>query len=615
MTVDTLISKLEELDHDLVIKPDHDPDNKCNYKLNKKQLVKCFNNSHIQSYADNIWKKDNTITLNEFIKYMYSTNNKNTKGIYHIYMDYVFALHNIEIKHPLNFSNLSIQDINKVKPQRIEYFFAWWVNNQIQNHTFLNKMKHILQPKYQETMGDYDKRYYDISFPKIKLVIEIQEDNASHKDNDNDKLKQDLAIYNNNQMFYIHEKQYKDASENGKYGHINYLEKIWKEISMYLIQGVLAVGSTIETRQYVKYKFIEIVNMNKNRLQKELTQVQTLANNHIKSNNIKGRLKYYNNLANSNHKFINDIYRWRCDKFNHTIPLDEVITLLQINEEAELENYIVTKLDYQRIDDKIHLTWNSLIKLMLDYEEIDKDVKFTIHEYLSNIEDIYEEIIMHVRTHYEKYANVNDNNIKMAEEYLRTQIETKNQKDMKMLKDKNEELVNKNKVLSDQVKKVITKTNSVYNHFSKIKSIKITKEYKEIIDNLSKMYLKNGSNTLTFQNIKNESIFEELVDFPIKYTGNSKHQVTKIEFINICEINNIKRSIAEDTINKLDTDPFVKSKSIIYGIVNCDLIKNFDDEEETNLNIIQEKIGELSLLEDKTEDNTEDDTEVAEGSL
>ena len=35
MTIDTLLLKLQELDHDLVIKPDHDPDNKYNYKLNK----------------------------------------------------------------------------------------------------------------------------------------------------------------------------------------------------------------------------------------------------------------------------------------------------------------------------------------------------------------------------------------------------------------------------------------------------------------------------------------------------------------------------------------------------------------------------------------------------
>ena len=148
MTIDTLLSKLEELDHELVIKPDHDPDNKYNYKLNKKQLVKCFDNSHIQRYASITWKDHSTILLNDFIKYMYSTNNKNTKGIYHVYMDYVFALHDIEIKHPLNFSNLSIQDRNKVEPQRIEYFFAWWLNNQIQNHSFLKTIKYI-QPKYK----------------------------------------------------------------------------------------------------------------------------------------------------------------------------------------------------------------------------------------------------------------------------------------------------------------------------------------------------------------------------------------------------------------------------------------------------------------------------------
>jgi len=316
-------------------------------------------------------------------------------------------------------------------------------------------------------------------------------------------------------------------------------------------------------------------------------------------------------MTNSNHQFINDIYRWRCDKLNHAIPLEEVIKLLQINEVAELENFIVTVLDYQRIDDKIHLTWNSLIKLMLSYEEIDKDVKFTIHEYLSNVEDIYEEIIMYVRKYYEKYGNVNENNIKTAEDHIRNQIETAYQKDMKILKDKNDEIVNKNKLMNSHVKKVIKKANSVYSHFTKIKSIKITSDYKKLIEELNKMYLADVADNVTFQKIKNESIFEELVDFPIKYTGNSKHQITKIEFMNICKIHNINDSIAKDTINKLDTDPFVKSKSIIYGIVNCDFITDFDTEEEINTNIIQE-VEELNLSDT---DDTEDNTEVAEGTL
>jgi hypothetical protein len=250
---------------------------------------------------------------------------------------------------------------------------------------------------------------------------------------------------------------------------------------------------------------------------------------------------------------------------------------------------------------------------MLSYEEIDKDVKFTIHEYLSNVEDIYEEIIKNIRKYYEKYANVNENNIKTAEDHIRNQLETEFNKNTKMLKDKNEELVTKNKLMNTHVKKVIKKANSVYSNFTKIKNIKITTEFKKVIDDLNNMYLADNNN-ITFQKIKNESIFEELVDFPIKYTGNSKHQLTQIEYLNICKIHNINDSIAKDTINKLDTDPFMKSKSIIYGIVNCDLITDF--EEDTNVNIIKDEVTiEVSDTEDETEDDTQDDTEVAEGTL
>jgi hypothetical protein len=240
------------------------------------------------------------------------------------------------------------------------------------------------------------------------------------------------------------------------------------------------------------------------------------------------------------------------------------------------------------------------------------------------VEDIYEEIIMHVRKYYEKYGNVNENNIKTAEDHIRNQIELAYNKDMKILKDKNEELVAKNKLMNTHIKKVIKKANSTYTHFMKIKASKITTECKKVIDDLNKMYLADVADNVTFQKIKNESIYEELVDFPIKYTGNSKHQVTKVEFINICKIYNINDSIVKDTINKLDTDPFVKSKSIIYGIVNCDFIKDFDTEEHKN---IEEDTSEdaqddfnVNLIHKEEEASIdilteEDNLEVADGSL
>ena len=159
----------------------------------------------------------------------------------------------------------------------------------------------------------------------------------------------------------------------------------------------------------------------------------------------------------------------------------------------------------------------------------------------------------------------------------------------------------------------------MYTHITKIKTSKITakcneviNQCKKVIEDLKKMYLADISNNVTFQKVKNESIYEELVDFPIKYTGNSAHQVTKEEFTNVCKIYNINDNIVKDTINKLDTDPFVKSKSIIYGIVNCDFITDFDTEEEMNTNIL---LKEVELVTDLL-DNTEiDDTEVAEGTL
>jgi hypothetical protein len=177
-----------------ILSPNENPNKYNVYCINVNAFKNAFNDTYLINYADEIWidklkRPKKFITIDEIIEFIKKANNNNKKGVFHIYMDLSHSYFGVIIKDNIWPLYNKLDSINRKfsEPIRDEYLIIWMINRKIKNHIFFkNYYYNWLTPSYQITIQDRD---YDLTFNFVDIIVEIQEDDGNHKDNDNDIYK------------------------------------------------------------------------------------------------------------------------------------------------------------------------------------------------------------------------------------------------------------------------------------------------------------------------------------------------------------------------------------------------------------------------------------------
>ncbi len=210
------------------------------YKINKSKLFEYFSDNKDIARAHNTvpipdskimnynWKNKSHIYLDEFIDFLTSgelNSKSDTKGLYHKYMDCLLVLYNVEIVKGNNFPNfekLSKKDREIVEPKRFEYKVIWWLIHKIKTHQFLHKHENKLGITFQKPIRNGDKKFYDLLFNNINLIIEVQEKGRAHDENENDLTKEGMVALRGKRIVYLKMDGFDDRE-----GYKEYLDSVW----------------------------------------------------------------------------------------------------------------------------------------------------------------------------------------------------------------------------------------------------------------------------------------------------------------------------------------------------------------------------------------------------
>jgi hypothetical protein len=397
---------------------------------------------------------------------------------------------------------------------------CWWILYKLKSDEFISKYNKISYPVFQKVISDIEHRYYDVVFDKLDIIIEIQENNSQHLDNQNDILKEALVKIKNKRILYFKVKEYQEFN-------YSYLNKFWNMLRETIIESLLANYENVRP-VYCDYIFVqEIKELYK---KTEAYTYECLLNNPDKS-------------------LLKQLFEWREDalKNNNTfnIPLDRIFRRFHIINKDELKEIVTSKFIYITDEDgEIYIDWISLARLVIVYIETnfieDKD---QIGIYLTNVENIYQKICDKITKHYKECMKTTDEMYDMYEKHIITKLTDKYENDLERYK-------SKVKIYEEQIKIMTNKFMQGKKYEDKLLPLLMTEKKTEavcvnIYDNLrelNKLYecmtLKNHA-FITFQNITDKPIIKELDNFPIVYSDNTDNTIDYETFVAVCKLYNI----------------------------------------------------------------------------
>lgn len=515
MSETNLLNYLKTLDQHIVKSSINNPDKNPYDALNKEKLLNIYNDNNFNEYTSkNKWGEN--IKINEFINYVLSINSSKTpRGKYHIFMDCIIKYYNLPIINGMpEFDSIPIDIQKKIIPARVEYTIAWYIINRLREHPFIkNYINDEAKITFQERIDPDDNRFYDILFRKLHIVIEIQEDSINHTENDNDDLKKALVLARSWTIKYFKVKMYVDEQ-------FDYLENFSIEIEKSIIDSLLNININIRD-EYIKFAFIQY-----------LEQRQTYLSNTYNTNEIKVTKRI---LENMNSNIITKIFllKQKCNSSydKNIISIDEIIELIsELNSSSKniYSDILSTDIMIHKRDG-IYTNFGDLIRIimLLDSDQIMKD---TLIIYLTQISNIYEDIICRIKTHLDNRLDIINDMYGKTISHTKKKLEIKYLSKIEQLEkilifEQTQNNINnkqrkKNNTFATKLLKIIS------NPIDDIELLKIKSIINEIID-LNGNYNRYKSNDLTIIKHENESILEEIIDFPIIY---SKDKNSRIEY-------------------------------------------------------------------------------------
>jgi hypothetical protein len=602
---------IDKYGNDIIVASEDVPDKDPTIYINKNKFYDITYKTFFEIKSS---YRDDYITLDQLIDFLLNkgnggANTNATCGKYHEFMSMVFELCNVSVENGLpNYQNVNQIIREKIIPLREEYLICWWILYKISNDPLIKEFlfvdgKFYAWPKFQE---NYNGRYYDVSFDELGIVIEIQEDKSAHKNSLNDKLKESIVKIEAKRIKYFKMQEYNAST-------YDYLDDFWKNTLKKSLVEALLYKSYDARKKFCSYRFIEICTEEKNMIDSELfelyqvlTKIESDSNSKQNNSNHDANIKNkrYEILKKKSNKldiFINGaepslidmLFAWRdkSEKNNNQYVVDmngvSIFLGKQSNEIRKLvdfmyENGILFKTQCINDDCETFITWQSLVELlkMDEIKIMEKSIVMRLDLYLINIEKIYEEIIIKIKSHTTEI--INNCLINNAEyyEYIKQKIEEPLIKQIKKLTDESEtnqfEIKHTCKIAKKLIK-IAKKQNDICLQISSLKkNKKYNDEIQSLTDELTNYYNNNVGKVITIQKIIGKSIIKEMPYFPIVYTGRTENKISYYNFAGICKAYSI---------------PPANQKKICQGIY-----ENYDIEINT--------ITTLHYIEDISDDNT-----------
>ena len=636
---------------DIIYDSDELPSNNITWSLNKQVLLTKLKDNIIMEHSTS-WS-NNYVKVADFINFIKEKiNTRNTKGIYHDYMDIIHSFYSITVTMGLpNYSVVNETLKNEIKPKRIEYLFAWWIINKIRDDPFLSKyMNTLLKPTYQEKLATTDNKYYDIGFEEINVLIEINESSNNHDANSNDILKYSLAKVRGKFITYFQESEYKLNS-------YSYLTTCWNRLKEILTNGLLITQKenfiTVR-REYLLYRYYQVKNEEYLKINEEVKKYYDYLKKNTTDIIVRKKLeefgkkqKLYRELIFMNNDELplklkerlntfSDWYKSDKDTCKFVIPVQTVCEYLKINKKNKL-NFIKSSWfkDYCGFHStkqikispsnedllNMYFSWCGIVNIFLNKDEngpiqflndINDDIErcsTIILDQLLFTEKVYEEIVIRISKHYELIILKDKEEVLQFERNTKKYYEEKN-KELKASYEKEFNILQtQDSLRENKLNNFCRVAGTMIKHLS---DIKVDKKMSTRIELVSAKYktlceIHNyKKNSVTLRKTIGASIINELDIFPIYWSENSEHKIPVTEFIAICRTNNF----TEKTINKLLKElapPHTSSKNseYIFGIINKEYFQNINNKQIITHNDIDKLIKEINQHND--EENSEND--------
>jgi hypothetical protein len=476
--------------------------------LNKNVL---FLNDH---HFVNHFKNKNNISIQMFIEdYCLKRNTAKGNNYYHKWMDYVFDYYDIDVNDGVS---IDLSNAPQVRWKREEFYVLWYINFKIRNHPFLQQFANTkLNPGYQKKLDDVTSCIYDCVYPEINFVIEVQEDSRAHMLNSNDELKKALAYFTQNAIKYIHVK-------NSHEKPLGYMEDIWKELERYFVGAILQDDDKSQGEYIREVLFLEHLKVIENQLRVRIRKLENSGD--VDQDELFGlteemmSLKSYIEKPDSG--MIAKLFdlKDRMEKNpveEYIVDVQMAIDLLRVDHakrtqfESEFKRIGINK----KIGKKYFLDWRGLLQLIYSTDYAGACHKKLLIDYLALVDKFYRQIITNMRV----YNSMRHSVTKQMIENVVDKYDTKTKQDFDTLQTNYKKQLDKRNY---KLERLETDIMEIYDLMNKLNSKVIDyKTWKSEMRNTwsYRRLFKEDVDTYTIQKKENQSIIEEMPDFPIWY--------------------------------------------------------------------------------------------------
>lgn len=372
-----------------------------------------------------------------------------------------------------NFHDLNETDIfsNQFRYRMIrqEPYYVWVLLKHLKKNSFINKhfndehMMYILQDKIE--MGIVDNRYnfkFDLCFPKLHLIIEINEYHHEESDEvrDNDEVKSTASILTGHSLISLRIAEVFGLAKRSEFNRLSdreihdtlresqYLKDFLKQFEFRVLSALLTVDYIKSDYAVAEFKRIiteELVNLYKKRMScdtefgKEIVEEITFIKDILDTITTSSDFKDIFNLKD------------RCfrSESGFAITFEEILTLLNIlNDVDEIIKFkktlYIKNIVENIICDDVLFSWEQLSKI-LNFSDILTNLKNTLLEYYRKVETIYQNI--------DKMTNIHYKNLISSKEILEKYMIHANTKYQKAIHEY-DSLVLKYKMLQHEYKRL-----------------------------------------------------------------------------------------------------------------------------------------------------------------
>lgn len=366
-----------------------------------------------------------------------------------------------------------------------EALFIWGIFNYIKHHPILKNFLHYIIYTFQERVGlgscDTKNKEYDVCFPSLQIVIEIDENHVD--DNYNDILKNAIMKQNGLNLIRLNfQKIYADgnigkeeiAEGNNANAYLlnsDYYKKFLTDLSYTFINALLKNYSDVRTF-YIMHLFRQMLSQRMNdidiTIQNNLTKISifedkmrmaSLSNTdyeilyRLRENvqkSVKYNIKYRKKVQRltdglTQPDFINLFQlKDKCKKTNYgkVITYNDVTRIVKISDKVEFivflcENGIIDNIDVN-IED-ILISWKDMC-IIISKLQIKAELQELLFLYYLEVDESYEKIITRMNMHTDKLQG-DPKSYNICKKYMESKYKSNYDNKEKLLRDKYNKLI------------------------------------------------------------------------------------------------------------------------------------------------------------------------------